>query len=127
VNSGFSISRNIQARLSLALFLQNAKTLEDHQERSTHIRCDGHPQRCYTCGSETQEQDLLTKCKTMFCRITRSAKRPIAMASGSLLRSLYTLDRSPAVGVMQEASLSTLIRIGRRLASEVDTEVQVFE
>ena len=40
---------------------------------------------------------------------------------------LYTLDRSPAVGAMQKASLSTLSRIGRRLASEVDTEVQVFE
>ena len=40
---------------------------------------------------------------------------------------LYTLDRSPAVGVMQKASLSTLSRIGRLLASEVDTEVQVFE
>jgi len=40
---------------------------------------------------------------------------------------LYTLDRSPAVGAMQKASLSTLNRIGRRLASEVDTEVQVFE
>ena len=40
---------------------------------------------------------------------------------------LYTLDRSPAVGAMQKASLSTLSRIGRRLASEMDTEVQVFE
>jgi hypothetical protein len=40
---------------------------------------------------------------------------------------LYTLDRSPAVGEMQKASLSTLSRIGRRLASEVDTEVHVFE
>jgi len=40
---------------------------------------------------------------------------------------LYTLDRSPAVGAMQKASLSTLSRIGRRLASEVDTEVCVFE
>jgi len=40
---------------------------------------------------------------------------------------LYTVDRSPAVGTMQKASLSTLTRIGRRLASEIDTEVQVFE
>ena len=40
---------------------------------------------------------------------------------------LYTLDRSPAVGRMQKASLSTLTRIGRRLASEIETEVQVFE
>ena len=40
---------------------------------------------------------------------------------------LYTLDRTPAAGVMQKASLSTLSRIGRRLASEVETEVQVFE
>ena len=39
---------------------------------------------------------------------------------------LYTLDRSPAVGAMEKASLSTLSRIGRRLASEVN-EVQVFE
>ncbi len=40
---------------------------------------------------------------------------------------LYTLDRSPAVGAMQKASLSTLSRIGRRLTSEVGTEVHVFE
>jgi hypothetical protein len=36
---------------------------------------------------------------------------------------LYTLDRSPAVGVMQKASLSTLSRIARRLALAVETEV----
>jgi wyosine [tRNA(Phe)-imidazoG37] synthetase (radical SAM superfamily) len=40
---------------------------------------------------------------------------------------LYTLGRGPAVGAMEKASLSTLSRVGRRLASEVDTEVQVFE
>ncbi len=40
---------------------------------------------------------------------------------------LYTLDRSPAAAGTQKASLSTLNRIGRQLASEVGTEVQVFE
>lgn len=40
---------------------------------------------------------------------------------------LYTLDRSPAVTAMQKASPSTLNHIGRRLASEVGTEVQVFD
>ena len=40
---------------------------------------------------------------------------------------LYTLDRTPAVGVMVKASLSTLTRIGRRVASAVCTEVQVFD
>lgn len=40
---------------------------------------------------------------------------------------LYTLGRSPAAATIQKASLSTLNRIGRRLASEVSAEVQVFE
>ena len=40
---------------------------------------------------------------------------------------LYTLDRSPAAAVMQKASLATLTRIGRRLASETGAEVRVFE
>ncbi len=40
---------------------------------------------------------------------------------------LYTLHRAPAVGLMQKASLSTLNRIGRQLASEACTEVQIFD
>jgi wyosine [tRNA(Phe)-imidazoG37] synthetase (radical SAM superfamily) len=40
---------------------------------------------------------------------------------------LYTLERSPALITMQKASLSTLNRIARRVASEVGTEVQVFD
>jgi len=40
---------------------------------------------------------------------------------------LYTLNRSPAAAAIQKASLSTLNRLGRRLASEAGTEVYVFE
>jgi wyosine [tRNA(Phe)-imidazoG37] synthetase (radical SAM superfamily) len=40
---------------------------------------------------------------------------------------LYSLDRTPAVGAMVKAPLSTLSHIGRRVASAVCTEVQVFD
>ena len=40
---------------------------------------------------------------------------------------IYTLDRRPAAATMQKASLSTLNRIARRLASEVGAEIRVFE
>src|SRR5262245_9272439 len=40
---------------------------------------------------------------------------------------IYSLDRKPSVGVIAKASLDRMSRIGRRVASEVCTDVQVFD